>query len=272
MPIDPPIPPEPPRAPQGPSPESVACYRTVAGAELAAQAAAIERVLREVGDASAASFAVTADSRRLCYVDWGAIFQASAKGATDSSDRAENRARQCVQALNVALGRAGILAAMKAVSFVPEGLRLQSATPVYDPQTLQVDHWLCRFRLVVRASSSVPESEVTDGAIEVRISGAGQMVGLVAQWRPITQTILSSPVPPPDPRDLPWTAPSSERAGLGADGGTQPGAPRLIYALAESRTGESQLSPYYIFDADPLQRLYPASQASPGQPTDAAGA
>jgi hypothetical protein len=264
--------PAPPRVPQAPSAESILCYRTASAEQLVEQFSAIERVLRAVGRASGGDVAcaVTPDRRRLTYLESSAIFRPRSGDLPDSSDEAEIRARQCVREVNVALGRAGVLAAMKAVTFLPEELRLESSSPVYDPDMLEIDHWRCRFRPVVRAATSVPEAEVTDGTIEVSIAEDGRMVGLVAQWRPVTQTVLSSPIAPPDPRDLSWTSDSNERAGLGADTGTHSGDPQVIYILSESPDGTSQLSPYYVFPADPLKRRYRAAQDSAESPKESA--
>jgi hypothetical protein len=272
MSISSPIPPQPPRAPPAPSMESILCYRTVSGAQLGGQAAAIARVLYAVGRTSSEEtlFLVTPDLRRISYADSGTMFRPRQSGLPTSANDAEGLARQCVQEVNSALGKAGVLAAMKATAFLPEELKLLNSTPVYDPDTLEIDHWRIRFLPLVRSSASVPEAEVSDGAVEMRIGEEGRMLGLVAQWRPITQTMMCCPLPPPDPRDLSWTDQASQRAGRGAEGGTESGALLLIYALGESANGDSQLLPYYVFEADPLRRGYPAARDS-GKPSAGLG-
>jgi len=264
MSISKPIPPKPPRVPQAPSVESIVCYRTVSGAQLAAQATAIARVLCAVGKASSDEtvFLVTPDQRRISYAETGTMFVSRPSGLPTSADDAERRAHQYVQEVNSALGKAGVLAAMKVKALLPDGLKPLNSTPVYHPDTLKVDHWQCHFVPLVRSSASVPEAEVIDGAVEVRIGGEGRMLGLVAQWRPIKKVVICSPLPPPEPRDLSWTAQASLRAGSGSEEGTDSGGPRLIYALTDRANDDGQLLPYYVFEGDPLGRRYPAAQGS----------
>lgn len=255
--------PQPPQVPEAPSTDSVSCYRVVAATAIASQAQAIARVLLAIGKASSADAMcwLTPDRRRIGYAAGGTMFQSgSATGLPTSAEDAESQARQFVQRVNTALGKDGTLAALKTAALLPADLRLLNATPVYHPGDLNIDHWLCRFLPTQRSRWSAPPAPVSEATVEVRVGADGRMLGLTAQWSPVVQEMLCSPIAPPDPRELGWTAQAHERAAVDATDVSDSGGAHLVYALVQAASGEAWLLPCYVFAEDPLQRRYPAAQ------------
>jgi hypothetical protein len=252
-----------PQPPQAPLVESIFCYRTVLGAQLASQAQAIARAVFTIGNASSESrmFWLTPDNERIGYADGSGMFQAApGNNLPSSAEEAQSICRQFVQRINTALGKDGTLAALKTDALLPADMQLLNATPVYHPIRLDIDHWLCRFVPTLRSRSSLPPAQVSEGTLEMRVGSDARMLSLVAQWQPIAQQMLCSPIGPPDPRDLNWTAEGNERRGSEPSGVEESGSARLIYAPVAALSGESWLLPYYVFDADPLQRRYRAAE------------
>ena len=189
------------------------------------------------------------------------MFQSgSASGLPSSADEAEAQARLLIQRVNSALGKDGTLAAMKVSTLLPTDLQLLNVTAVYHPTELTVDHWLCRFLPTLRSGGSTTPSVVSQATVEVRIGNESRMLALIARWSPVDQEMLCSPIAPPDPRQLPWTAQACERAAVDSTDVVDSGNSPLTYVLVMDPSGEAWLLPCYIFDQDPLQRRYPAAR------------
>ena len=103
---------------------------------------------------------------------------------------------------------------------------------------------------------------VVDRNFEIRIGGSNQIVGLTADWRPIAQSAICSPIAPPDIRDLNWSPEFQERSGTTSTDypDDSAGDPILIYARAAGDSGsENWLVPYFVFPGDPVQHRYLAA-------------
>jgi len=112
----------------------------------------------------------------------------------------------------------------------------------------------------LRCRSSEAPCAVVDATIEVRVGRSRRLLGMAARWLPFDQEMLCSPIAPPDPRQLGWSAQSRERDGIESQDAAASDGSRIVYAPAQASDGEAWLLPCHVFDDDPLQRRYPAAQ------------
>jgi hypothetical protein len=255
--------PQPPRLPVPPSVESISCYRVVDRDRFASQAQAIGRVVFALagttGDGRASWLA--GDNLSLGFADVNGLFESTpTRELPKSAEQAEQDCRKFLQRLEASLGKSGVIASLEATAFLPAELNLRDATPVYEPTRFEIDHWLCRFVPQIRATGSLEPAEAVECSVEVRVGAGGRALGLAVHWRPLAQQMLCSLIAQPDPRDLGWTSAAKQQAGTGTGEGDGANAARLVYAHAETPSGECWLLPYYVFDADPLERRHPAAR------------
>ncbi len=63
-----------------------------------------------------------------------------------------------------------------------------SITPILHPKTKRIDHWLCRYLLLLRPSFNEPFVPVFNAELQLRIGGKGNLLGLYYQWKPVVQS------------------------------------------------------------------------------------
>ncbi|HTN72547.1 MAG TPA: hypothetical protein VMO00_15815 [Methylomirabilota bacterium] len=255
-------PPLPPSMPARPSIEAIFCYSLVEKGSFLAQAKKLGAAVFDVKESSVEGpfFAISDDATQMFFGNSRAIFQQQRpSGLPNTPAAAEARARQFLNFANRAANDAGITAAMKAQMLFPD-VQLIAASPMFHPETMELDHWLCSFQPKLTTGSSSEMAPVVDSTIDIRVGGSDRIVGLAAKWSPISQSAMCSPIAPPNVCDLSWSPEYQQRAGYAASG-VSTVEPDICYCLAgEEGPSAKWLVPYFVFSEDPLLRRYPAAQ------------
>lgn len=249
-----------PRAPVPPSARAIYCHQLVDAQSLVEQGPALARKVFGIKSGSPNDyFDVAPDGSAMEFGIGTSNARSSGSGVPASADEADRCARELIAAAEKGAGSAGIVGALRAQSLFPSELQLSYAAPTYDPETLEVVQWLCQYDLLV--DSGLPQGSVIvkDAAIAVRIGANKALYRLSARWCPISASSLCSLIPPPDVRDLPWSAAAQQRAGYSSDGLETNAASSICYA--RDVEGRGWLLPSYVFAADPVQTFYAAARA-----------
>lgn len=143
-----------------------------------------------------------------------------------------------------------------------------SINPVIHPKNNQIDHWLCRYYLLLKPSFHETLVPVFNAEIQIRIGGSGSVYGLYYMWRPIVQSRSAKRynliIETPTSTKNPLLASTSNDVHSSIQGKTynpdrtsEP--PQLAYYCEE---GNSFVAPYYLGFSSENQIFIPASEFS----------
>jgi hypothetical protein len=117
------------------------------------------------------------------------IFSSARKTALlQTADEVHSTAEAFFAAANTRIGQNTTLAGRSVLPVFPEKrfLKEDKTEPVLNPDTGVVDHWLCRYRIVLPSSVDFREAKanVIGAGLDVRIGNRGEILGFHLRWRP----------------------------------------------------------------------------------------
>ncbi|AXG69593.1 hypothetical protein KORDIASMS9_01818 [Kordia sp. SMS9] len=133
-------------------------------------------------------------------------------------------------------------------------LRTGTITIVINSETLEPDHWLCKFQVYLEGS--IP---VIGAGIDVRIGNDGRVIALTSHWRPLKRNSTVEIIPLEKEQ---INNEHNHTHGHSSNTNAEEVKPILCYKLEGESTYQTHLCPYWMIPDGHHFTYYPASKES----------
>ncbi|MEY4925956.1 MAG: hypothetical protein RI894_392, partial [Bacteroidota bacterium] len=136
---------------------------------------------------------------------------------------------------------------------LPQNYELSDIQVVFNPQTLETDHLLCRLSIALTDSVQNKPLPILGSGIDLRIGHNGQIIGFLVRWRPLLGAILTPLLP---------YKPAKHQHAAADENKEAESEPVLVFELCGENSIQTHLCPYYFIPLGHHSGLLPASMAS----------